>query len=157
KQCNRRQPRRAHAHAERGYLVERNFHGRPAQPPGKAHRDQHEASRRVGGVMGGGGGHVERSGRGREEGRGDGVWTAAVCSRKARWLAKIPTPVRTFPHVAPQLSVCYATARSRGFWERAGVLPRKCRVPLNLKGFAPTVHGGADPSELPEEINVAGE
>jgi F-type H+-transporting ATPase subunit delta len=28
---------------------------------------------------------------------------------------------------------------------------------LNLKGFAPTVHGGADPSELPEEINVAGE
>src|SRR5262245_60524514 len=80
-----------------------------------------------------------------QEERRKGFSTAAVCSRKARWLAKTPIPVRTFRHVAPQLSVCYATARSRGFWERAGVLPRKCRVPLNLKGFAPTVHGGADP------------
>ncbi len=52
-----REARRAHPHAKRRDLVERELHRRPAQPPGQAHRDQHEAGP-ADGVVRGGGWHV---------------------------------------------------------------------------------------------------
>src|SRR5262249_56131517 len=40
----------------------------------------------------------------------------------------------------------------------AGRSPRRCKVPLNFKGLAPTVRDGAEPAELPKEkIHVADE
>jgi F-type H+-transporting ATPase subunit delta len=88
--------------------------------------------------------------------RGEGI---AACGAPAPVAdARVSGECLPFGHVAPQLTVCYGTARfSRG--ERARRrFPRKCKVPLNFNGLAPTVRDGAEPAELPERVlDVAGE
>src|SRR5262249_31702363 len=96
-------------------------------------------------------------GSGRPRG-GKACVAPARAARAGAAAGKNAHPVRAFRHVAPQLTVCYGTARfSRAFRARRRS-PRRRKVPLNFKGLAPTVRDGAEPAESPQDkIHVSGE
>src|SRR5262249_38461772 len=82
--------------------------------------------------------------------------TGAVGLRKGRGAAE-KRPAETFRHVAPQVAVCYATARFRGVSERAGALPRRCKVSSLSRAWRPPSATVPSPRNCRKRILVAGE